>query len=307
MSTRREFMQQAAVLAAAPFLPDIAVDDRLEVHIFSKHLQFLDYRDLAKAAADLGFDGIDLTVRPGGHVLPENAAAHLPKAVEAIRKKGLKCELTATAVNNVDDPVHRQVLEAAATQGIRYYRTGYYQYPKEGSMPEAMQVFKKQIHDLATFSQRLGLQGSYQNHAGNYVGASVWEIWQLLEQTPSGGMGCQFDIRHAVVEGGASWKTGLRLLHERINTIVAKDFIWQKSPKGWELTNVPLGEGMVDFKTYFGLLKQYGIKVPVSLHLEYPIGGAEHGVKDLPATAHKTAFEAMSRDLKRLQQLWKES
>jgi L-ribulose-5-phosphate 3-epimerase UlaE len=30
------------------------------------------------------------------------------------------------------------------------------------------------------------------------------------------------------------------------------------------------GEGMVDFKTYFKLLKQYRIMVPVTLHLEYP-------------------------------------
>jgi L-ribulose-5-phosphate 3-epimerase len=41
-----------------------AVADRLKINIFSKHLQFLNYYDLAEAAAEMGFDGIDLTVRP---------------------------------------------------------------------------------------------------------------------------------------------------------------------------------------------------------------------------------------------------
>ena len=37
-------------------------DTSLDIHIFSKHLQFLNYRDMADAARTLGFDGIDLTV-----------------------------------------------------------------------------------------------------------------------------------------------------------------------------------------------------------------------------------------------------
>ena len=37
------------------------------------------------------------------------------------------------------------------------------------------------------------------------------------------------------------------------------------------------GEGMVDFDTYFKLLKSYGLQPPVSLHCEYPLGGAEKG------------------------------
>ena len=63
--------------------------DRLKIHIFSKHLQFLNYQDLAEAAAEMGFDGIDLTVRPKGHVLPERVESDMPKAVEAMRKVGL--------------------------------------------------------------------------------------------------------------------------------------------------------------------------------------------------------------------------
>src|SRR4030095_3915600 len=64
-------------------------DTRLKIHIFSKHLQFLNYEDMADAAAEMGFDGVDLTVRPNGHVLPERVESDLPKAAEAMHKYGL--------------------------------------------------------------------------------------------------------------------------------------------------------------------------------------------------------------------------
>ena len=44
---------------------------------------------------------------------------------------------------------------------------------------------------------------------------------------------------------------------------------------------VPLGEGAVDFKKYFGLVKKLNISCPVSVHYEYPIGGAENGAEKM--------------------------
>jgi L-ribulose-5-phosphate 3-epimerase len=44
---------------------------RMKIAIFSKHLEFLEGDELAKGAKEIGFDGIDLAVRKGGHVEPE--------------------------------------------------------------------------------------------------------------------------------------------------------------------------------------------------------------------------------------------
>ena len=45
--------------------------EAFKISIFSKHLQWLDYNGMAKVLSEIGFEGTDLTVRPGGHVLPE--------------------------------------------------------------------------------------------------------------------------------------------------------------------------------------------------------------------------------------------
>lgn len=311
MLNRRTFLQQSALLGiAAPFLSKMAwepASPALEVHVFSKHLQFLNYADMAAAAADIGFSGVDLTVRPGGHVEPASVAQHLPQAIDAIRKKGLLSTLMVTAINHLRDPLNQTVLETAARQGIQHYRLGWYQYPAQTPLPEALEKMQKDMQALARLNKKLGIKGSYQNHSGLYVGASIWEVWELLEHTAPEVMGCQYDIRHAWVEGGQSWQTGLRLIQPRINTLAIKDFVWEKTAKGWQLINVPIGTGMVDFKTYFGLLKRYNIQVPVSLHFEYDLGGAEHGNKDLDEASKRKVYAAMRRDLERVQQLWKEA
>ena len=87
---RRDFVisaSQAAALAcvAGAAQPKESLGAPLKVSVFSKHLQFLNWEEMAQTAAAIGFDGIDLTVREGGHVLPERVEHDLPKAAEIIR------------------------------------------------------------------------------------------------------------------------------------------------------------------------------------------------------------------------------
>ena len=280
--------------------------DELNVSIFSKHLQFLDYQEMAKVSAKIGFNGVDLTVRPKGHVLPERVEEDLPKAIKAIKEAGLDPLMMASGVNDPNDPIQRQVLTTAAKLGIKYYRMAYYRYTKDGNIPEELLGFEKQANELARLNADLGLIGCYQNHAGNYVGASMFELYRLFENANPSSSGLQYDIRHATVEGGRSWETGLRLVQSRIRSLAIKDFKWEERNGKWETVNVPMGEGMVDFKRFFGLLKQYQIKVPASLHLEYPIGGAEHGDREISIPAEQV-YEAMHKDLEYVKKMWKES
>lgn len=280
--------------------------DRLKVHLFSKHLQFLNYRDMAEAAAKPGFDGVDLTVRPEGHVLPERVAEDLPKAVEALRRSGLASLMMTTAVDDAEDPADKKVLQVAAGLGFKYYRMNWFSYPEDKPIPETIQQLSKKVKDLSHLNKELKLTGCYQNHAGTGVGSTIWEVWELLKEADKEYMGLQYDIRHAVVEGGFSWPNGLRLVQSQIKSIALKDFKWEQKNGKWDTLNTPIGEGMVDFKRYFKLLKQYNINVPVSLHFEYSLGGAESGGKDI-SIDKKEIFKIMKKDLQKIHQLWQQS
>ena len=56
---------------------------------FVKFVQTLSYDELAERIAELGFDGIEATIRTKGQIEPERAADELPALVEALRKAGL--------------------------------------------------------------------------------------------------------------------------------------------------------------------------------------------------------------------------
>lgn len=310
--TRRTFIKSAsttaivAPLATSPFniFHLKSPDEPLKVHLFSKHLQFLDIKEAAQMTAELGFDGLDLTVRPKGHVLPENVETDLPKAIQDIKNGGSSCIMMTTAISDIDSSHDVNIIKTAAKEGIQFYRANWFKYHKDKLMEESINVYQQKVKELGEVNQENNIIGCYQNHAGTKIGASFWEVKQLLETVNPAYFGTQYDIRHATVDSGLSWKNGLQLLSPSIKTIVLKDFKWGKVKDKWKVVNVPIGEGMVDFTSYFKLLKKYGLKPPVSLHLEYPLGGAEKGKYEITVDK-KVVFQAMKKDLAAVQELWK--
>src|SRR5260370_35548355 len=92
MNSDRILLSRRALLAAGAALmsrPPPA-KEKLKVAIFSKHLQFLEGEELALAVADLGFDGLDITVRKGGHVEPAQVSRDLPALAAILKRHGLE-------------------------------------------------------------------------------------------------------------------------------------------------------------------------------------------------------------------------
>lgn len=307
--SRREFLRTSAAVAALPALyttKTIAASPAsgeeakkpAKICIFSKHLQWLDYQGMAKTAAEVGFDGIDLTVRPDGHVLPQRVREDLPKAVEAVKAAGLDVPMITTAITDPNDALTADVLAVASKLGIRYYRMGYYQYQDSRSIQQTLSEARPMLRDLAAMNKQYNIVGAYQNHSGSqYVGACIWDLYELLKDLDPHWIGSQFDVRHATVEGGTTWPVHFRLMSPYINTLVAKDFRWAQIKGVWQPQNCPLGEGMVDFQRFFKMLRKAGIEVPFCLHLEYELAGAERGASRLTGDKQQV-IEAMRKDLR---------
>jgi L-ribulose-5-phosphate 3-epimerase len=308
--SRRTFL--GGVLATGAFLPKTfsTLNNQATIAspicVFSKHLHWLPVSEIGRVAADLGFDGIDLTVRRSGHVEPDQAMRDLPKAVEMIRKAGLDVPMMVTDIIHPDDPLTEPILKTAGQLGIKYYRTAYLKYDPSQDVLTNLARYKPQLQRLADLNQKYGIQGAYQNHAGTNVGAAVWDLHLLLKDTDPRWLGCQYDIKHAVAEGGMSWVNGLDLLKSRIGCVDIKDFHWARQEGNWHNEEVPLGEGMVDFKKYFSLLRQYGFSGPMSQHFEYPLGGAEKGKREL-SVDRNVVLTAMKKDLMKLRALLTEA
>ena len=273
-----------------------------KVYIFSKHLQWLSYEKMAETTKQIGYDGVDLTVRPNGHVLPEKVKEDLPKAVKAIKKSGLLADRMTIAATDPDDQITLDILETASKLGVTNYRMGWFAYDQSISIQKNIEVFNAKLQKFAAINKRLGLVAAYQNHAGEMAGGPVWDIGLMLEGVDPKTVGVRYDIRHATVEGGQSWPRGLKYLASRINSFDVKDFIWKEIDGQWQPFNVQIGDGMVDFKRYCQIIKELNIAGDFTIHLEYPLGGAEHGTYELTCPPEEV-ISAMKHDLNALRKL----
>ena len=272
MLTRRELMMSAAAAAVMPIAGRAAASGSF--CLFSKHLPDLDWKDLGRAVKDAGFDGVDLTVRAKGHVLPERAAADLPKAIDIIRAQGVTVPMVTTELTSASDPLARPLLQAAAKSGVRYFKTGYWHYNASPDVRSQVAAVGSALEGLTALARECGIELGFHNHTG-YIGAALWEIAPAMDRLDPKWAGYYFDPRHAVAEGGGgSFKAATHLVAPRMKMMSLKDFYWEKTPKGWIIKNCPMGEGAVDWAWISRVVNEARFAGPISLHFEYEIPGA---------------------------------
>jgi L-ribulose-5-phosphate 3-epimerase len=248
--------------------------------LFSKHLPELNWSDLARAVKDAGFDGVDLTVRAQGHVLPERAAEDLPRALEAITAQGVKVPMITTELTSASSPFARPILQAAAKGGVRCFKTGYWRYSASPDVRAQVAATGDALQGLAVLAREIGIEMGFHNHAA-YIGAALWDIAPAIDRLDTRSAGYYFDPRHAVAEGGAgAWKTATHLVLPRLKMLALKDCYWSKTPKGWLVENCPLGDGMVDWAWTSKAIRESGFSGPISLHLEYQIPAGTRNTLD---------------------------
>ncbi len=267
---RRRFVTGGLAVAAAaagsrfPLAAPVEPVKKNPIAAFTKFLSSMPYVALAEAIAGLGFDGIEATVRPKGQVLPEKAEGELPKLVEVLAAKRLELMIMTTAITKAD-AASEKLLRLAAGLGIKRYRMGYYHYDLVTPIKPQLKELHPVLREVAAMNREIGIQGLYQTHAGaRNVGATVWDIVELLEGIPTDEIGLAFDVRHAVAEAGLAWPVLLGVAKPFIAALYVKDCRWE----GANLANVPLGQGRVD-RAMVRRCKPAGFQGPISLHVEY--------------------------------------
>ena len=258
-----------SALAAAPFATP-AAPGRPTLCIFSKHMAQFGYDDLGKNAKAIGFGGVDLTVRPKGHVLPERAAEDLPKAVAAIKAHGLTVPMVTTDIRSATDPTARPILSTAAKLKVEYWKPGYLRH-KLATLEGNMQEIRTTMTAFASMSKEYGIAAGYHNHSGDYFGAAVWDTREAIAGLDARFMGYYYDPGHATIEGGAGgWKISLAMVLPRLKMVALKDFYWAKGADGkWKVQWCPMGQGMVNWPAMFKAFAEAKFTGPLTLHVEY--------------------------------------
>ena len=278
IDNRRNFLKKmVATTVAIPFPnlllsnENIEAEKKYPINFFTKPLDKYGNDFMIDTLKMGGVDGLDLTVRPKGSVLPEKVAEDLPVVAEMAKKNGLFLEMMVSNITSDETPHAKNVLKIAAQHGIKHYRMGYFRYNDNEKAKETIAHAQTQIQSRIEINAQYGIQGGYQNHTGNYFGAPLWDLIGVLEKVASPWISSQFDIYHAYSEGYRSWEVGMEIMAPKIGSLAIKDFTWEINNGRAKIKKVPLGQGIVDLDGFFKNIKNMNITAPITLHIEYPL------------------------------------
>jgi len=264
---RRQFVltSAAAVSTAA-----VAGPAKPQLCIFSKHMAQFDWLALGAKAKEMGFDGIDLTVRPKGHVEPARVTEDLPRALDAIRKAGSDVAMVTTDLKSAADPAAKPTFAAMQKLGLKLYKIGYWRYRATEPVEQTLEQCLAQFKSLIELGASNGVVAGLHNHSGEYFGCAMWDYREILKEATPAQAGYYFDPGHATIEGGAyGWRASLDLALSRLKMSAIKDFYWEKRDGRWSIVWCPLGQGMVNWPEVFKAYAKAAYTGPLSLHVEY--------------------------------------
>jgi sugar phosphate isomerase/epimerase len=288
-----------AALAAAARAQESRTKQKIDA--YSRHLQWLRSPDeVAEATLEMGFDGLDITVRPyPGHVEPAKIAQALPPFVNAVRKHGLQVVAITTSISDADSPYAEDILRTASSLGITHYWWGTYRYEANKPVMQQLDALKPRVAKLAAMNAKYGMTAMYHNYAGTQIGCAIWDFLYVLRDFDPKLVGFHYDVGHATnAGGGGTWINNLRAAGPYIAGVSVKDSYLERGQEGrdWRPHYTPLGRGNVQLGQFVSILKEINFSGPMEIQAEYPNGGAENA-QDNITLPREQVLGAMKKDL----------
>ena len=240
-----------------------------------------------------GYAAVDLTVRDGGHVLPADVATHLPPMLNGIRSTGAICDHIGVNFGPPSDPANtawiasqfvHEILSVAGANGIRKYR-----YNNAGNTVPSFpaNTFGQQMTTLldgvrmnhrrlaAINAQYGGLCGVAHTHGGN-IGTTVEPYAYSMQGIDPRLIGINLAIGH-VASGapGTSWQIMMRRWMPYIKCVAPEDIgaTVNATTGALSLGRIAPGPGVINWTTFYSLLRLGGYSGAAENQLEYSIVG----------------------------------
>lgn len=147
---------------------------------------------LGEMLAGLGVDGLELPVRPGYPVNPDNVAEELPKAARVLASFGQR-------IYSIAGPTDETTIAACGAAGVPTIRVCEKIDLKVGYMESVNQI-RQRYEALVPALSRHHVQIGLQNHAGNNVGSAIGIIHAIGQSDPKH-VGAVLDMAHCGLAG----------------------------------------------------------------------------------------------------------
>ena len=274
----------------------------MEIVLFSKFFEELSMEELGEKALELGYDGIDIAVRPGHPIHAGNAVEALPGAVETWRSMGLSSPM-ATAPVSANDPAAGEVepmYAACAAAGVPRLKIGFWPYRAGDDYWKVLDAARSDLDGFAKLGEKYGVQTCYQAHSGALIGSNCAGLMHLVRGSDPRYVGAYPDFGHMALDG-EDYDLGVGMVREYLSIVGIKDAAYFPQPEGrtprFVSRMVKVGKGSVDWHRALGALRRVEFDGPLTVHTEYDfdesimrrVGYAETGPPNVEEYAREDA------------------
>ena len=173
--------------------------------------------ELAKLVAGWGFDGVELPVRPGFQVLPENVQRDLPVAVSLLADHGLR-------IFSVAGPTDEATLSACAECGIPVIRV---MAPiGEDGYLASVERLQREYDALLPLLEKYGVTVGVQNHCDRMVNNAMG-LRHLLWKYDVRQIGAVWDAAHNALNGEEP-EMGIDIIWSHLIMVNLKNAFWRR-------------------------------------------------------------------------------
>ena len=221
--------------------------------------------ELGRHVKELGFDAIELPVRSGYQVLPENVARDLPKAAATLEKLGIKIASIAGSVNEDN-------IAACAEAGVPIIRDGI-SIPAGETYLEAEARVKRELEALVPLLDRHGVTIGLQNHCDRFV-ANAAGLRRIVEGFNPKHVGAVWDAAHCALDGEIP-ELAVDILWSHLCMVNLKNAFWRltngpEAPHAeWESYWTSGRRGLASWPRVTNELKKRNYRGVVCLTAEY--------------------------------------
>lgn len=239
--------------------------------VFTKPWKDMALEALGDHVAGLGFDGIELPVRPGFQVTPDEVE-RLPEAARILADRGV-------SIDSVAGPTDERTLAACGEAGVPVIRicVG---IPKDKDYLTAIADYQREWDALVPLLARHGVTLGIQNHCDRCI-ANAMQVHHAISRYDPKHVGAVWDIAHCALDGEVP-KLALDILESHLCLVNLKNAMyrlasWPDEREGrWERRWTLGRYGLADWRKAAALLKARGWTGTLCLTAEY----ADHDAVD---------------------------
>lgn len=228
--------------------------------IFPKFYASYSVEQLAELVGQVGLDAVNLVIRKGYWVSPDNLAAEAPAFVQKMDQAGVKVTFATAGFSAEEIIADDTPLKVLADCGICEFRMGYFRGFKED--PAAgLDDARAKMEQVAEVCSRAKIRAVYQVHHGTLI-PSALAAYYMLRDLPPEAVGVMIDPGNQMHEGREKFGRSVRLLGDFLSSAGIKDVTVSRDAdradqpdKGWSMQWDLLSRGMINWHDFVRALK----------------------------------------------------